>query len=147
MGRPNCGDPSIYIRMANLDFEVYVGKSFQDLCKEIVTRSTSKKDQLDTLISDIRAQIKQPNDIQVFIPRIKELLEVGIKNDEQIVKLCAVVQRLQAAQIEATGGDTTGLSDEEKEQLMDAKLREIGALKDIKQEVEVPILTPIPTSK
>lgn len=130
--------------MANLDFEVFAGKSFQDLCKDVIDRSQSKKDQLDTLISDIRAQIKQPNDIQVFIPRIKELLEVGIKNDEQIVKLCAVVQRLQAAQIEATGGDTTGLSEEEKEQLMEAKVRELTALKEIKKEVEAPILTPVP---
>lgn len=128
-----------------MDFEVFSGKSFQDLCKDVVDRSQSKKDQLDTLISDVRAQIKQPNDLQVFMPRIKELLEVGIKNDDQLVKLCAVVQRLQAAQIEATGGDTTGLSEEEKEQLMHAKIRELEELKEIKKEVDAPILTPFPT--
>lgn len=128
----------------NNDFEVFNGKSFRDLCKDVVERSISKKDQLDTLISDIRAQIKQPNDLQVFIPRIKELLEIGVKNDEQLIKLAAVLQRLESTQIEATGGDPTGLSDEEKEQLMHAKLREIENLKDIKSEVEKPILTPVP---
>lgn len=138
------GASPIYVRMANMDFEVFAGKSFQDLCKDVVDRSQSKKDQLDTLISDVRAQIKQPNDLQVFMPRIKELLEVGIKNDDQLVKLCAVVQRLQAAQIEATGGDTTGLSEEEKEQLMHAKIRELEELKEIKKEVDAPILTPFP---
>jgi hypothetical protein len=125
----------------NNDFEIYDGKTFKDLCKEIISRSTSKRDQLDTLISDIRTQIKQPNDLQVFMPRIKELLEVGIKNDDQLVKLCAVVQRLQAAQIEATGGDTLGLSEEEKEQLMQAKIRELEELTEIKKEVDTPILT------
>lgn len=131
--------------MANLDFEVFDGKSFKDLCQDVVTRSQSKKDQLDTLISDIRNQIKQPNDIQVFMPRIKELLEVGVKNDEQLIKLCAVVQRLQSTQIEATGGDTIGLTDEDKEQLMNAQMREIDTMKDIKKEVDAPILTPIKT--
>ena len=61
--------------MANVNFEIYDGKTFKDLCKEVVLRSQSKKDQLDTLISDIRSQITQPNDLQVFIPRIKELLK------------------------------------------------------------------------
>ena len=127
--------------MANLDFDVFEGKSFKDLCKDVVDRSQSKKDQLDTLISDIRTLIKQPNDVQVFMPRIKELLEVGIKNDEQIVKLCAVVQRLQSTQLETTGGDSAGLSEEEKEQLLSAKIRELENIKDIKKEVENPILT------
>lgn len=104
--------------MANLDFEVYEGKTFRDLCREVVDRSQSKKDQLDTLISDVRTLIKNANDAQVFLPRIKEFLDVGIKNDEQIVKLASVVQRLQSTQIEATGGDSTGLSDEEKEELI-----------------------------
>lgn len=125
--------------MANFDFEIFDGKSFQDLCRDVVSRSQSKKDQLDTLISDIRNQIKQPNDIQVFMPRIKELLEVGVKNDEQLIKLAAVVQRIQSSQIEASGGESNGLSDEEKEQLMNAKMRDLEKLTEIKKEVETPI--------
>jgi len=125
--------------MANVNFEIYDGKTFKDLCKEVVLRSQSKKDQLDTLISDIRSQITQPNDLQVFIPRIKELLEIGVKNDEQLIKLAAVLQRLESAQIEATGGEPTGLTDAEKEQLMKAKLRELEDLKEIKKEIDKPI--------
>jgi len=126
----------------NNDFEVFDGKTFKDLCKEIVQRSTSKKDQIDTLISDLRTFIKTPNDAQAFMPRIKELLEVGVKNDEQIVKLIAVFQRLQSTQLEITGGDSAGLSEEEKEQLMQAKIRELESIKDIKKEVDVPVITP-----
>ena len=129
--------------MPNLDFDIYDGKSFKDLCKDIVERSVSKKDSLDTLISDIRSLIKQPNDVQVFMPRIKELLEVGVKNDEQLIKLGAVVQRLYSTQIETTGGDVVGLSEEDKEQLLQARIREIDNLKNIKKEVEMSISTPI----
>ena len=122
---------------ANFDFEVFEGKSFKDLCKEIVFRSTSKKDQLDTLISDIRALIKEPNDVQAFMPRIKELLEVGVKNDEQLIKLCAVIQRIEAAQIEASGGENAGLlSEADKEQLFQAQTRELEALKQIKTVID-----------
>ncbi len=122
---------------ANLDFEVCDGKSFKDLCKEVVTRSQSKKDQLDTLISDIRSLIKEPNDVQAFMPRIKELLEVGVKNDEQLIKLCAVIQRIEAAQIEASGGENAGLlSDADKEQLLQAQLREAATLNEIKKVID-----------
>ena len=121
----------------NFNFEIYEGKSFQDLCREVVDRCQSKKDQVDTLISDIRSQIKKPIDVQVYMPRIKELLEVGIKNDEQIIKLASVIQRIQSAQIEASGGDSGGLTEEEKEQLLQARINELEALKN----VDIPIPT------
>lgn len=120
--------------MTNLDFEVCDGKTFRDLCKEVLDRSSSKKDQLDTLISDVRTLIKNANDAQVFLPRIKEFLDVGIKNDEQIVKLAAVVQRLQSTQIEAIGGDSTGLSDDEKEELIKNATKD--KIAEIKKEVD-----------
>lgn len=122
--------------MADLDFEVYEGKTFKELCKEIVERSVSKKDQLDTLIGDLRTLIKGPNDVGQFMPRIKELLEVGVKNDEQLIKLAAVVQRISSAQIIATGGDEIGLSEKEKENLMKLHLEAQEFLKNIKKEVE-----------
>ena len=121
--------------MANLDFEVCNGKTFRDLCKEVVDRSQSKKDQLDTLFSDIRGHIKSPNDAAVFIPRLKELLEVGIKNDEQIIKLTSILQKLQSTQIETNGGDSGMLSEEEKEQLLQNSVKE--QLKDIERTVKV----------
>jgi hypothetical protein len=132
--------------MANFNFEIFDGTTFKDLCKEIVQRSTSKKDQLDTLVSDIRTYIKSANDVQVFMPRIKELIEIGIKNDEQMIKLGAVVQRLQSTQLETTGGEDGVLTEDEKEQLMQARLREINDLKDINKEVKIPIsITQSPT--
>lgn len=131
---------SIYVRMADMDFEVYAGKTFKDLCREVVERSQNKKDQLDTLIGDLRTLIKGPNDVGQFMPRIKELLEVGVKNDEQLIKLAAVIQRIAAAQIEATGGEGVGLSEAEKEKLLKNHMDDLEAsLKSIKTETETPI--------
>ena len=126
--------------MADNDFEIYNGKSFKDLCEEIVNRSTAKKDQIDTLIGDMRTLITGPNDVGQFMPRIKELLEVGVKNDEQLIKLAAVVQRIQSTQIEVSGGEGSGLTQEEKEALLKNHLADAeNTLKDIKKDVDIPI--------
>lgn len=123
--------------MPNLDFDVCDGTTFKELCAEILRRSTSKRDQLDTLLTDVRGHIKNINDAQVFLPHVKELLAVGIKNDEQLIKLATVVEKLQSTQLEASGGDTAGLSDEEKEQLVQAAASE--KLKEIQKEIMAPL--------
>jgi hypothetical protein len=119
------------------DFEIYGGKTFKDLCKEIVDRSENKKMQVDTLIGDLRTLIKGPNDVASFMPRIKELLEVGVKNDEQLIKLAAVCQRIQSSQIEVSGGEGSGLSEEDKAKLLENHLAEAEAtLKGIKKNTD-----------
>lgn len=129
---------TIYVRM-NLDFEVANGKSFRDLCGDIIERSQSKKDQLDTLLSEVRGHIKTANDVAVFLPRVKELLEVGIKNDEQIIKLTSILQKLQSTQLEASGGEDGLLSEEEKEQLLKAAAsKEITEIKKTVDAATVP---------
>lgn len=121
------------------NFNVYDGKTFEELCKEVCDRSTSKKFQLDTLFTETRKYITDANSAIVFMPKLKELLEVGIKNDEQLVKLSAVVQRLQSTQLDVSGGDSVGLSEEEKEDLLSARIRDLETLKDIKKEVDIPL--------
>jgi len=101
----------------NIDFELFEGKSYNDLMKDIVTNTENKRDQIDIVISDLRDQIKTINDAIVLAPIIQTYLDIGIKNDESLVKLAAVVQRLISAQ---SGSDDAGgvLTDAEKEQLL-----------------------------
>jgi hypothetical protein len=103
----------------DLNFEIYKGKNFSGLCKDIVKNSESKKDQIDILISELRSLIKTINDATIIVPMIKDYYDVGIKNDEQLVKLAAVVQRL-VAKGEASGeGTSMVLSEDERKQLME----------------------------
>ena len=103
----------------DLNFEIYKGKNFSGLCKDIVKNSESKKDQIDILISELRSLIKTINDATIIVPMIKDYYDVGIKNDEQLVKLAAVVQRL-VAKGEASGeGPAMVLSEDERKQLME----------------------------
>lgn len=109
------------------EFEIYKGKSFAALCKEIVVNQNEKKDQLDVLVSELRNLIKGVNDAIVVVPLIKDYLDVGVRNDEQLVKLAAIIQRILSKQNE--GGDelagTFQITDEERKEL----LKEVENLK------------------
>lgn len=115
---------------ADGNFEIFTGTTFQDLCREIYARSEQKKDNIDLLISELRPYIKSLDDAVQMVPHIQKYFEIGVKNDEQLVKLAQVAQRLQAAKMEQ-GGDTL-LSDIEKEELM-------KEIKEVATEVKKPV--------
>jgi hypothetical protein len=102
------------------DYEIFKGKNFSDLCRDIVKNSEEKKNQIDILITDLRDMIKTVNDATMIVPLLREYFDVGVRNDEQLIKLAAVVQRLMSGKV---GGDSDSgslLSDEERKQLMAA---------------------------
>jgi hypothetical protein len=102
------------------DFELYKNKKFSGLLKDVVVNSEQKRAQIDILVSELRQMIKTPNDAIVIVPMIKDYLDVGVKNDEQLVKLAAIVQRILNSQNNADGSASGGfnLSDEERKSLM-----------------------------
>ena len=109
----------------DLDFELYKGKKYSNLLKDVVVNSEQKKDQIDILVSDLRSMIKTPNDAIVIVPLIKDYLDVSVRNDEQLVKLAAIVQRLISSDNKGTE-EIGGLSEEERQQLM----AEVGKITD-----------------
>lgn len=112
----------------DFDIEIFKGKSFSDLMKDIYSNSSKKDRQINLLIGELRPLIKNVGDATVIVPLIKEYLEVGVKNDEHLVKLAAVVQRLVSTnnRVQAETGNSWMLSEEEKRQLM-GELDELAA--------------------
>jgi hypothetical protein len=104
------------------EFEIFKGKNFSNLCKDIVRNSEDKKNQIDILVSDLRGMIKTVNDAVMIVPLLKDYYDVGIRNDEQLIKLAAIVQRILSGKASAggEGGDALLLTEEEKKQLLDA---------------------------
>ena len=98
------------------DITIFGNTRLSDVLKEIYENSKNKKVQVDLLVSDILSYITDAKTAQDIIPQIKDLLEVGVKNDDQLVKLAVVVQRIKNA--EAKGMDDGILSEEEKNQLI-----------------------------
>jgi len=101
------------------DYEIFKGKTFGQLCKNIVENAEEKKSQLDILTTDLREMIKTINDAVTLVPLLKEYIDSGIRNDEQLIKLAAIVQRLINGKIGPDGeAGTMVLTEEEKKQLM-----------------------------
>jgi hypothetical protein len=68
-------------------------KTFSDLLKDIYSNSKNKEKQITILIEELRPLVKTLGDATVIVPLIKEYMDVGIKNDEMLVKMAAIVQR------------------------------------------------------
>ena len=101
------------------DFEIFPGKDFTALCKDIVDNQHSRKFQIEVLISELRPMIKTGNDAMIIVPLIKQYIDAGISNDEHLVKLAQICQRLITAQSQAeSAGTSFGLSEEEKKELI-----------------------------
>ena len=100
------------------DYEIFEGKTLSDLFKDIYKNTETNRKQLDVLTREIVQFIKDGDTALQIVPMIKEYLEINVKNDEQLVKLAAVIQRLIAAETKVGSESEFGLSDKEKEQLM-----------------------------
>ena len=100
------------------DYELFEGKSLSSLFKDIYDNSVHNKKQLEVLVGEVAGFIKDGDMAVQLIPMIKEYLDINVKNDEQLVKLATVVQRLIAAENKGGSEAEFGLSDKEKEQLL-----------------------------
>ena len=103
--------------MDSLDQVIFDDKSFGDLLKEIHSNQKKKSTQIASMIADLRPLIQSLGDATVVVPLIKEYMEISVKNDDHLIKMASIVQRL------STGGANTGdggaLSTEEMDQLME----------------------------
>lgn len=119
--------------MIQSEFEIFSNKKFSDLLKDIYDNSRKKDRQINLLISELKPLVKSTNDAAMVVPLIKEYLEVGVKNDEHLVKLAAIVQRMAANN--STGVESEFMiSEEEKKQLLEA----LNEIEDSNKKIELP---------
>ena len=101
-----------------IDYEIFDGKSLSSLFKDIYDNTEYNKKQLDILTKVLVQFIKDGDTAVQIVPMIKEYLEINVKNDDQLVKMAGIVQRLISAENKAGSEDEYGLTEEEKNQLM-----------------------------
>jgi hypothetical protein len=102
--------------MSNLDSNIFGKKKFSDLLKEIYDNQKKKEQQITALIGELKPLINDIGDATLIVPLIKEYMELGIKNDEQLVKMATIVQRALATNKSEEEG--FGMTEEEKAQLL-----------------------------
>ena len=101
-----------------IDYEIFEGKSLSSLFKDIYENTEFNRKQLDVLTKELVQFIKDGDTAVQIVPMIKEYLEINVKNDDKLVKMAGIVQRLISAESRAGSEDEFGLSDKEKEQLL-----------------------------
>ena len=99
------------------EFELFKGKKFTDLCKDIYSNQESKKEQIEVLISELRPLIKKVEDAMIVVPLIKDYLNVSVANDEHLVKLAGIIQKIMTSQSQNPDGTPGGMTAEEKNAL------------------------------
>jgi hypothetical protein len=108
--------------------EIFEGKTFQDLTKDIYENTTKRKTQIDLLISEIHGFITTIDDVVLVAPIIKEYMDTAVRNDEHLVKLAGVLQRI-ISKSQGESDESMLLSDEEKAELM-------GTLQDTVEDLQ-----------
>jgi|TARA_Y100000385_G_C12553632_1_gene408997 hypothetical protein len=103
--------------MSQLDSVIFGKKKFSDILQEIYTNQNEKKKQVSALINELKPLISDIGDATLVVPLIKEYMEIGVKNDEQLIKMATIIQRAVATQ--SSEGEYT-ISEDEKEQLLQA---------------------------
>lgn len=118
------------------DKEIFAGKTFASLAKDIYFNSSRKADQINQLIKDLRTMVKDAGSATVIAPMIKDYLDVSVKNDDQLVKLSAVLQRFLSGGSGTDDGDSSGmLTESEKEELLKSVKTEVAEITKAENEI------------
>jgi hypothetical protein len=95
---------------------IFGTKKFSDLLEEIYNNQKRREAQVTALISELKPMVSDIGDATLIVPLIKEYMEIGVKNDDALIKMATLVQRALNSTSEDGG---LGISDEEKAQLLE----------------------------
>jgi len=76
------------------DTVIFKSKTLGDLMKNVFDNTKKKERQIDLLIADLKPLVKTIEDAVTILPLIGDYLEISVKNDEHLVKLATIAQRL-----------------------------------------------------
>ena len=111
----------------SLDKEIFKGKTLSDLFGEIYDNSKETKGQVKSLINELKPLIENIGDATLIVPMIKEYMEIGVKNDDALIKLATIIQRIEAAAAkgESNEFDFSDLQDLlEEQELVEQELKD-----------------------
>ena len=101
--------------MGQLDSLIFGKKTFSDILEEIYQNQKKRDAQVVALISELKPLVQEIGDATLIVPLIKEYMEIGVKNDDALIKMATIVQRALQNQNDDGG---LGITDEEKQQLL-----------------------------
>ncbi len=112
-----------------LDTTIFGKKTVSDVLKEIYDNSRTKEKQINALIGELKPLVENIGDATLVVPMIKEYLEVGVKNDEHLIKMLAIVQRMDGG-----SKDTSDFFDPEELARLMEQSEQVGKEQDKQEE-------------
>ena len=113
--------------MSNLDKNIWGKKKFSDILEEIYNNQKKKETQISALIGELKPLINDIGDATLIVPLIKEYMELGIRNDEQLIKMATIIQR--AVNSDSSDDGNFGMTEDEKAQLL-AEIKNLNTNKE-----------------
>lgn len=110
------------------DVDLFDGVTFSDLMKDIYYNSKIKQKKIEDLIDQLTPMMTNLSDVVLTAPLIKDYLDIGVKNDDHLLKLASVVQRYSANTAKSNNSELMLLSEDEKLQLMELAEQEVKQL-------------------
>jgi NACalpha-BTF3-like transcription factor len=119
------------------DVPAFGDTSLGDVLEEAHDRSKEQKELVERLVDQLSDLMEEQDDAVALVPLIKEYLEINVQNNEQLVKIAQVVQRMYNASIKQSGdegGGGGGFTEDDKKELR--KIAEDMSEEDIEDLVE-----------
>lgn len=118
--------------------DIFEGRSLSDVFKEHHDVVIEKRNKIESIITQLVGFITSSDEARLIAPLVKDFYDVGIKNDEQMIKIATIAQRAIASEQAAStlGNGGILLSELEKDQLIANAMSEI---QQVHEEVDITI--------
>lgn len=95
--------------------------TFEDLLKKIYENAEAKQKSIENTVAHIAPLVQTLNDAVIILPNLSELQGLAIRNDEQLIKMAAIVQRglVKNNKSKFNLDDVGGITAEERKALLE----------------------------
>lgn len=114
---------------------IFDNVSLADIMKDIYSNSAATQREIKKFIDKLAPLVSTVDDAVQIAPVIQQFIDTGVKNDDQLIKLAQIVQRIITSQAKNVGDDGF-LSDGEKLTLLDNVKFQLTEMKKGSEELE-----------
>jgi c-di-GMP-related signal transduction protein len=100
--------------------EIFKGKSISDLMEEAYKDKQEKHKQLKGMISMLKDLINDGGDAVMMVPLIKDIMDLSIKNDDVLIRLLGIIQKIEASSSRMLDNNDGVLSEKDKQLLFES---------------------------
>lgn len=100
--------------------EIFKGKTIAKLMEEAYKDKNEKSSQLRAMINQLKDLITDGGDAVMMVPLIKEYMDLLIKNDDVIIKMLGIIQKIESASARAQEESGGVMSDRDRQLLFES---------------------------